>query len=60
VEVALAPVLWEKQSVAMPLLVSEFPIGVHKVMKLALLSQKMRLFRFQKFGIAHDAVIQPG
>jgi hypothetical protein len=58
VEVALAQVLWAKQSVAMPLLVSEFRIGARKAMRLVPPSQKMKLFRYQRFGIAHDAVIQ--
>jgi hypothetical protein len=59
VEVALAQVLWAKQSVAMPLLVSEFRIGAHKAMRLVLHLLKMKLFRFQKFGIAHAVAIQP-
>jgi hypothetical protein len=59
VEVALAQVLWAKQSVATPLLVSEFRIGVRKATKLVLHLPKMKQFRFQKFGIAHDVGIQP-
>jgi hypothetical protein len=58
VEVALAQVLWAKQSVAMPLLVSEFRIGVRKAMRLVLHLPKMKLFRFQRFGIVRDAATQ--
>jgi hypothetical protein len=59
VEVELAQVLWAKQSVAMPSLVSEFLIGARKAMKLVLHLRRMKQFRFQKFGIAHDVGIQP-
>jgi len=58
VEVALAQVLWAKQSVAMPLLVSEFSIGARKAMKLFLHLLKMKLFRFQRFGIVLDVATQ--
>jgi hypothetical protein len=60
VEAALAQVLWEKQSVAMPLLVSEFLITAHKVMRHVHHSQKMRQCKSQKSGIAQDVVIQQG
>jgi hypothetical protein len=59
VEVALAQVLWAKRSVAMPLLVSEFPTGVHKDMKLVPHLPKMKQCKFQRFGIALAADIQP-
>jgi hypothetical protein len=58
VEVASAQVLWAKQSVAMPLLVSESLIGVQRVMKLDHHLLKMKQFKFQRFGIAHVVVIQ--
>jgi hypothetical protein len=58
VEAELAQVLWAKQSVAMPSLVSEFLIGARKAMKLVLHLLRMKQFRFQKFGIAHDVAIQ--
>jgi hypothetical protein len=58
VEVALAQVLWAKQSVAMPSLVSEFLIGARKAMRPVLHLLKMKQFKFQKFGIAHVVAIQ--